>query len=165
MGAEFLRPRGRGDTAAAPNSRADWGHRMGSTTERAAGIRDDVVPRRQRIVQWGTGNVGRRALPAILDHPEMDLVGLHAFSPDKRGVDAGTLADRPLTGIVGTDDVDALLALQPDCLSYMPARIDYDVVAQFLRSGINVVTTGDFLTGTNHPAGLVNTLEAAAREG
>jgi hypothetical protein len=138
---------------------------MGSTTKRPAGVKDDAVARRHRIVQWGTGNVGRRALSAILDHPEMDLVGLHAFSPGKRGVDAGTLADRPLTGIVGTDDVDALVAVHPDCLSYMPARIDYDVVARFLRSGVNVVTTGDFLTGTNHPTGLVNTLEAAAREG
>jgi hypothetical protein len=29
--------------------------------------------------------------------------------------------------------------------------MDYDLVAGMLRSGINVVTTGDFLTGTRHP--------------
>lgn len=33
----------------------------------------------------------------------------------------------------------------------MPSTIDYDLVARFLSSGINVVTTGDFLTGSHRP--------------
>jgi len=118
-----------------------------------------------KVVQWGTGNVGRRALRAILDHPELELIGLHAFAAEKRGVDAGTLAGRPPTGILATDDVDALLALRPNCLSYMPTRINYDVVARFLGSGVNVVTTGDFLTGTNHPDNVVGSLQTATRQG
>ncbi|MHB1777443.1 MAG: NAD(P)H-dependent amine dehydrogenase family protein [Acidimicrobiales bacterium] len=120
---------------------------------------------RRRIVQWGTGNVGRRALPAILDHPEMSLVGLHALGQDKWGMDAGTLVGRAPTGVVATNDVDALLALRPDCLSYMPARIDYETVCGFLRCGVNVVTTGDILTGTNHPPGVTAELRAAALAG
>ena len=106
--------------------------------------------RRLRVVQWGTGNVGRRALPAIIDHPQLELVGVHAFSADKVGKDAGDLADRPPTGITATDDPQQLIALHPDCISYMPSQIDYDLVIDFLHAGINVVTTGDFLTGSHH---------------
>ena len=36
-----------------------------------------------RVVQWATGNVGQRALRAILDRDEFELVGVHAYSPDK----------------------------------------------------------------------------------
>ncbi len=116
-------------------------------------------------MQWGTGNVGRRAVRGILDHPELELVGLHAFAPEKQGADAGTLVGSPPTGIVAASDVEALLDLRPDCLCYMPAAIDFDVVERFLRSGVNVVTTGDYLTGTNQPASVVTSLGRAAYEG
>lgn len=56
------------------------------------------------------GNVGRRALQAIVDHAELELVGLHAFGSDKIGRDAGDLADRATTGVRATDDIDALMA-------------------------------------------------------
>src|SRR4051812_21329392 len=117
-----------------------------------------------RVVQWSTGNVGRRALPTIIDLPELELVGLHAFSAEKVGKDAGELACRPSTGVLATDNVAELIALQPDCVSYMPIQIDYDLVATFLRAGINVVTTGDFLTGSRH-ASQRALLHQAALEG
>jgi hypothetical protein len=47
---------------------------------------------RYRVVQWATGNVGQRALRAVLDRDVFELVGVHAFSPDKVGRDAGALA-------------------------------------------------------------------------
>ena len=123
-------------------------------------------PHRQyRIVQWGTGNVGRRALRSILDHPEFELVGLHAFSREKQGMDAGTLAGAAPIGVLATDDLKVLLAHHPDCVSYMPTQLDYDVVERFLRSGVNVVTTGDYLTGTNQSAAVVTSLENAAKQG
>ena len=40
---------------------------------------------RYRVVQWATGNVGQRALRAVLDRDAFELVGVHAFSPDKVG--------------------------------------------------------------------------------
>jgi hypothetical protein len=60
--------------------------------------------------------------------------------------------------------VDALLDIAPDCVNYMPRVIDYDLVQTMLRRGINVVTTGDFLTGTHHPVELP-VLEEAAQQG
>jgi hypothetical protein len=118
-----------------------------------------------RVVQWGTGNVGRRALQGIIDHPEMDLVGVHAHTDRKRGADAGTLAGRDPIGVAATDDVDELLALRPDCLSYMPSRVEYAEVGRFLHSGVNVVTTGDFLTGTADRGGVTEALHAVACRG
>ncbi|MGO8768384.1 MAG: dihydrodipicolinate reductase [Mycobacterium sp.] len=119
---------------------------------------------RYRVVQWATGNVGQRALRAVLDRDVFDVVGVHAFSSDKVGQDAGTLAGIAPMGVLATDDVDALIGTAPDCVLYTPRVIDYDLVARVLRAGINVVTTGDFLTGTHHPKERA-VLEAAAVDG
>ena len=119
-----------------------------------------------RVVQYATGKVGRRALAAIIDHPELELVGVYAHSPEKVDVDAGQLAARALTGVNATDSVAELLASDPDCVSFMPARLDGEMVEVFLRSGANVVTTSNgYLTGTNFAPGLRERLDAAARIG
>ena len=36
-----------------------------------------------RVVQWTTGNVGRRSVLAICSNPELELVGCYAWSRDK----------------------------------------------------------------------------------
>lgn len=117
-----------------------------------------------RVVQWATGNVGQRALRAILDRDEFELVGVHAYSPDKVGHDAGALVGIAPVGVLATDDVEALIGEAPDCVLYTPRVIDYELVARLLRAGINVVTTGDFLTGTHHLEELA-ALTAAAQHG
>jgi 2,4-diaminopentanoate dehydrogenase len=119
---------------------------------------------RYRVVQWATGNIGQRALRAVLDREAFELVGVHAFSPEKVGRDAGALAGVAPVGVLATDDVDALIGTAPDCVIYTPHFIDYALVDRLLRAGINVVTTGDFLTGTHHPKERAE-LEAAAVEG
>ena len=65
-----------------------------------------------RVVQWGTGNIGYQSLRHVIQHPDFELVGLHTFSPEKIGKDAGEIARLPeKTGIVGTNDIDSLLDL------------------------------------------------------
>ncbi|MEM6104773.1 dihydrodipicolinate reductase [Mycobacterium sp. 050272] len=118
-----------------------------------------------RVVQWSTGNIGKRALGALIDRDDFEVVGVHAFGPDKVGCDAGVLAERPPIGVAATDDVDALIELAPDCVNYMPRAIDFELVDRLLRSGINVVTTGDFLTGSHHPIERVALQEAALHGG
>ena len=44
-----------------------------------------------RIIQWGTGNVGKHALRTIVERPDFELVGLRVYNPDKVGKDAGDL--------------------------------------------------------------------------
>src|SRR4029077_12790138 len=71
-----------------------------------------------RVIQWGTGNVGTHALRAIIERTDMELVGLRVYSPDKVGKDAGEVVGASPTGVLATDDVDAILALDADCVNY-----------------------------------------------
>ena len=116
-----------------------------------------------RIVQWTTGNVGKKALRAIARHPEMELVGCFAHSADKVGRDAGELAEIEKLGVQATDDVDALLALEPDCVSYNPLWPDVDEMERILRAGVNVSTTAGFVTGRG--LGASERLDTAAKAG
>ena len=38
-----------------------------------------------RVIQWSTGNVGRYALRGIINHPDLELVGLWVHSEKKAG--------------------------------------------------------------------------------
>ena len=98
-----------------------------------------------RVIQWSTGNVGTAALRCIIRHPELELVGVWVHSAGKAGRDAGELCGLGPTGVRATIDVDEILALGADCVLYMPAGTDVDVLDRLLASGTNVVTTrGDF---------------------
>jgi hypothetical protein len=48
-----------------------------------------------RVIQWTTGNIGKRSLHAIIEWPDMELVGVYAHGADKVGVDAAELAAWP----------------------------------------------------------------------
>jgi len=93
-----------------------------------------------RVIQWATGGVGRAAIEAILDHPDLELAGCWVHSEAKAGRDAGELAGRPAAGVAATTDVDALLATDADCVVYTPLLAEPPVVDAILRSGKNVVT-------------------------
>ena len=100
-----------------------------------------------RVIQFSTGNVGRHALRQLIEHPGLELVGVHASSPDKVGTDAAALCglDEP-TGVLATDDLDALVALGADCVVYMSQAETrpHEAIAElsaFLSAGTNVVAT------------------------
>ncbi|HUC05608.1 MAG TPA: hypothetical protein VL961_09415 [Acidimicrobiales bacterium] len=97
--------------------------------------------RRYRVVQWATGNIGRRSLRAVIEHPELELVGVYVYSGDKEGRDAGDLCGAEPTGVFATRDVQAIVDLQPDCVLYMGDRADVDVICGLLEHGSNVVST------------------------
>ena len=101
----------------------------------------------RRIVQWTTGNVGTQTLLAILRHPELELVGCYAWAEDKQGKDVGDLVGIEPVGIEATADIDALLALEPDCVCYTPLWPDIDHLCRILEAGIDVATSAHFITG------------------
>jgi 2,4-diaminopentanoate dehydrogenase len=126
-----------------------------------------------RVIQWSTGNVGRLALRAIIEHPELELVGLVVNSDAKAGQDAAALCglDTP-TGVVATTDTDAALALDADCVSYTatgdlrPHEAVLDM-CRALEAGKNVVSTS--VVSLVHPGsadkGAVERLRAACERG
>ena len=117
-----------------------------------------------RIVQWTTGNVGQRSVRAIVGHPDLELVGCYAWSPDKVGRDVGELCGLAPVGVAATDDVDALLALRPDCVVYNPMWPDTDEVVRILEAGVNVVSTAAFINGRSLGADRER-IEKACRQG
>jgi hypothetical protein len=100
-----------------------------------------------RVVQWTTGNVGKQSVQAIARRPDLELVGCYAWSADKVGRDAGELAGIAPLGVTATNDVDALLALKPDCVVYNPMWRDVDEMVRILEAGVNIVSTAAFVTG------------------
>nr|MDT0664617.1 hypothetical protein [Micromonospora sp. DSM 115978] len=119
-----------------------------------------------RVVQWTTGIVGASAVRAMIDHPELDLVGCFAHTPDKVGQDVGTLCGVEPIGVLATNDVEALIALAPDCVTYMPRQVDVEHVVRLLEAGVNVVTTAYSLTGTGFGEhALARVTDAAAAGG
>lgn len=125
-----------------------------------------------RVIGWSTGHVGLHALRGIIRHPDLELVGLWVHSADKAGRDAGDLCGLPPTGVVATNDVDALLALGADCVCYT-ATADLrpweaiEDIARILSSGANVVSSS--LVQLLHPKtadkAMVERLDAACQEG
>jgi 4-hydroxy-tetrahydrodipicolinate reductase len=99
-----------------------------------------------RVIQWSTGNVGRHALRLIAGHPQLELVGLWVHSADKAGEDAGELAGMGRLGVTATNDTDALLALDADCVCYTatadlrPTEAIADM-ARIATSGKNIVSS------------------------
>lgn len=119
-----------------------------------------------RVVQWSTGNVGKAALRAITEHPEMELVGVHAHGADKIGKDAAEFCGLPEpTGILATDDIDALLDLNADCVVYTTLMPNIDIMCRILERGTNIVGTAAFITGAHLGPNSRQRLHAAGLKG
>jgi 2,4-diaminopentanoate dehydrogenase len=125
-----------------------------------------------RVVQWATGAVGRHAVAAIHDHPELELVGALVYSSDKAGCDVGEICGIGPVGIIATADQAEILALDADCVVHAPqGEMDpvgaLDDICGLLASGKNVVSTA--VTAYIHPwsagADVVERLQAACRTG
>lgn len=120
-----------------------------------------------RVIQWTTGNIGRRSLHAIATRPDMELVGVYAHSADKVGRDAAELAalSEP-TGVLATNDIDALIALEPDACVYNPLWSSTDELCRLLEAGVNVCSTAGWITGGKlSPADLERVRKAAVQGG
>jgi 2,4-diaminopentanoate dehydrogenase len=123
-----------------------------------------------RVIQWATGGMGKNCLRAVIDHPALELVGVYVYGRDKVGKDAGEIARRPPTGVLATDDVDRILALDADVVIHA-ARIvppygahDADIL-RLLASGKNVISINGYSDPAHWADGRSVALEAACRKG
>lgn len=74
-----------------------------------------------KVIVWGPGGLGSVAIWEVLQSEAFELVGVRAYSESKAGLDVATLFGIAPTGITMSTDVDALLALECDCV-LMTAR-------------------------------------------
>jgi hypothetical protein len=116
-----------------------------------------------RVIQWATGNVGRAAIEGILAHPDLELVGVWVHGEAKVGRDAGEICGGDPVGVAATNDADAILTREADCVLYSPLLPQPAEVIRILESGKNVVTP----VGWFYPFGMpgVAELESACRKG
>lgn len=115
-----------------------------------------------RVIQWATGGVGQAAIGQILLHPDLELVGCWVHSAEKAGKDVGEIIGGEPIGVLATDSLDEILALDADCVLYSPLMPNPKEVAALLRSGKNVVTPlGWFWPSVEER----NRMEPAALEG
>ena len=76
--------------------------------------------KKYRVIQWGVGYTGSYSLRYILSNPQIELVGVKCFSADKEGKHAGEFCNRGREGVKATCDKSRLLALEADCVIFMP---------------------------------------------
>jgi len=101
----------------------------------------------------------------MIGHPVLDLVGCYAYSADKVGRDVGELCGVEPIGVTATDDVEALLALEADCVSYMAYRPNFDHLERILESGANVVATMYMMAGFGYGEEATHRLRDACLRG
>lgn len=101
-----------------------------------------------RVIQWATGVVGSTALKYFIENPFIELVGVYVTNPEKAGKDAGDLVGLPKTGVLATDDMEAIFAMEADCVLFAASMMTppLELVCRLLQSGKNVVSpAGPFL--------------------
>jgi 4-hydroxy-tetrahydrodipicolinate reductase len=134
-----------------------------------------------KMIQYGAGATGKFALRSILTHPQLQLVGVGVHSSRNEGRDAGTICRMPDTGILATTNVEQLLAMKADCVSFMPwdpyagdvLESDshsgelFALLCRFLESGKNVIASApnSLVYAPHLGAAVVERLEAACRKG
>lgn len=91
----------------------------------------------------------------IQQHRDLELVGLHCYTPEKIGRDAGEIVGLGPVGVIATGSVDEIIARKPDVVTFHGVFPDFDLYDQVLEAGIDIVTTADWITGhhrdRNHP--------------
>jgi len=105
-----------------------------------------------RIYQVATGNVGTEMVRRLQTRPDLELVGVHAYSSDKVGRDAGEVVGLGPIGVPVTGSLDELIAARPDCVTFHGVFPDVELYETVLSAGINVVTTADWITGHHRDA-------------
>ena len=116
-----------------------------------------------RVAQLYTGGVGSEIVRRLDGHRELALVAVLVHSAEKAGVDSGTLVGAPANGVVTTQDLEAVIAANPDAAIYSGMLWDVDMIAKLLAAGINVYTGlgGYYMPGQPE----FDVLDAAARTG
>src|SRR3989337_961758 len=136
---------------------------------------------KHKVILWGPGILGEYVFRYLAGRSDLELVGVRCYSPEKDGKDPAELAGLAPYGVTATRDVDALLALDADCVIFaprsslmdhtMPGSPDAPLEEELIRilaAGKNVVTPlGSFLHWRNLAKGKESfeRINAACKEG
>ena len=80
------------------------------------------------MFQVATGNVGTEMIKRIQHHPDLELIGLHCYSPEKIGKDAGEIVGLDPVGVKATGPDGKDFNLFFDKESGLPVKLVAKVV-------------------------------------
>lgn len=127
-----------------------------------------------RVFQWASGTVGCHTARAAIERESLELVGLHVYSPDKAGRDAGELLGIEAPGLKATSDISAVKASAADVVIHTPLpsmvygdNPDQDIedFCELLAAGKNVITVVGYMYPKVYGEGLVARLQQACIQG
>jgi hypothetical protein len=123
-----------------------------------------------KVIQWATGAIGSPILKEAIQHPDVEVVGVKVYNPEKHGVDIGALVGLPDTGVKATSNRDEILALDADVVLHMPKAYGMldemlEDVCALLESGKDVITIAYYVAPEMHGPELVERLKAACKKG
>jgi hypothetical protein len=76
------------------------------------------IQRSIRLLQAATGNVGSEMIRRITQRRALELEGLHCYSPDKIGRDAGEIVGMAPVGVIATSAADDIIAARPEMVTF-----------------------------------------------
>ncbi len=123
-----------------------------------------------RVIQWATGAMGKTCLRAVIDHPDLELVGVYVYGDKKAGRDAGEIARRDPTGVIATTSMEKILAMDADVLIHAP-RIQFpynahkEDICRILASGKNLISINGHSFPAYHGQAYAQTFEEACKQG
>ena len=107
-----------------------------------------------KVIIWGLGHVGTSAVRQIVQRKSLELVAVYDTDPAKAGKDSGVLSGVEPTGVLVSDNLDAVLATEADVVLYYATNTfdegnvspegvtkNVDEICQALAAGKNVTTT------------------------
>jgi hypothetical protein len=98
-----------------------------------------------RLIQWGTGAVGKYCLQTAHKRPDLEIVAARVYSEPKDGMDVGEIAGIGPIDAKAMIDKAAILALDADIVMYTPLVVDLDDICAILESGKNLITPSGFV--------------------
>ncbi len=87
------------------------------------------------------------------------------YSDDKASLDAGDIVGMDKTGVLAIQDVDAIVALDADCVIYCPMPWNLDEMCRLLESGKHLITPCPYWFPFIQSPEEVTLIEAACKKG
>lgn len=108
-----------------------------------------------KVIIWGLGMVGRSALGIIAKKKQFELVGAIDIDPNKVGRDAGEVFGFEKTGVIVSDDAEAVLSQEANVVMYYcPTKWDE---GNRSRTGVTG-NVDDICTALSHNKNVLTTL-------
>ena len=127
-----------------------------------------------KVFQWASGGVGKQTGRVAVQRDSLELVGLHVYSPQKAGLDAGELLGIDPVGIPATQDIQGVIDSDADVVLHTPLASkvygenpeqDLDDICTLLSAGKNVITVVGYMYPKVYGEAVVDRLEQACRNG